>query len=85
MQLSTSTEKDGETFVSAPPLVVTETAICVVAMPIVVSTVIVPLGLILIPLTEGIIEYEVKSTAQFDCDEEVEVTIVGKLLPRIVV
>lgn len=39
----------------------------------------VPLESILIPLTDGLIVYEVESTTQFVSDEDVEVVIVGRL------
>lgn len=85
MQLITSTEKEEETWVSATPFVDTEIVIWVVAIPIEVSTVMVPLESILIPLTDGLIVYEVESTTQFVSDEDVEVVIVGRLWPSIVV
>ena len=55
-QLFTSTEKAVEVRVSAPPFVVTETAREVKAIAFAVSTVIAPLGAILMPLTEELRE-----------------------------
>ena len=67
--------------VSAPPFVVTETVIEVRATALVMITVVVPVEVILIPLTALLRTYELASTTHPEFNEAVAVLMLGAVEP----